>query len=139
MSKDHLGYIAAWTPSFLVRGMIRRFVGIASIAFCSLGSAAWAQTSEPQANVVHAESVKHAAHTKKAAKKDDDSEGWVIADPSSSGASTNPNSGLAEGRKKFFDQSTTLDNGGPANAGGAGGPPSASGSTGFTPTAGFRF
>jgi hypothetical protein len=119
--------------------MIRHFVGIASIALCSLGSAAWAQSSEPQANVVHAESVKHAVHTKKAAKKSDDSEDWVIADPRSSGTATDLNDGRAEGRKKFFEQSTTMENGGPANGGGEGDPANVGGEGGFTPSAGFKF
>jgi hypothetical protein len=118
--------------------MIRHFVGIASIALCSLGLAAWAQSSEPQANVVHAESVKHAAHAKKAAKKSDDSEAWVIADPRSTGASTGLNGSLAEGRKKFFEQSTTMENGAPANPGG-GGPANVGGTTGFRPSAGLNF
>jgi hypothetical protein len=139
MLSDDLSYIAAWMPSFLVRGMIRHFVGIASIALCSLASAAWAQSSEPPANVVHAESVKHAAHTKTAAKKSDDSENWVIADPRSSGASTDLNGNLAEGRKKFFEQSTTMESGGPANSGGEGVPANAGGATGFTPSVGLPF
>jgi hypothetical protein len=119
--------------------MMRHFVGIASIALCSLGSAAWAQSSQPPANAVHAESVKHAAHTKLAAKKSDDSENWVIADPRSSAAPTNLNNSLAEGRKKFFEQSTTMENGGPANSGGGGAPTNDGGATGFTPSAGLQF
>jgi hypothetical protein len=120
--------------------MIRHFVRIASIALCSLGSAAWAQSSEPPANVVHADSAKHAVHTKNAAKKSDDSENWVIADPRSSGApSTDLNSNLAEGRKKFFEQSTTMEDGGPANSGGGGVPANTGEATGFTPSAGLPF
>jgi hypothetical protein len=119
--------------------MIRHFVAIAGIALCSLGSAAWAQSSEPQTNVVHAESVKHAVHAKNATKKTDDSENWVIADPRSSGRSTDLNDNLAEGRKKFFEQSTTMENGAPANSGGEGGPANAGGATGFTPSAGLQF
>lgn len=140
MLRDDLSYIAAWTPSFLGRGMIGRFVGIASIALCSLGSAAWAQSGEPQAKVVHAESVKHAAHTKKAANQSDDSENWVIADPRSPAAPTGLNSNLAEGRKKFFEQSTTMESGGPANSGGDGVPGNTGGATtGFTPSIGLPF
>lgn len=118
--------------------MIRHFVWIASIVLCSLGSAARAQSAGPQANAVHAESVKHAAHTKEAVTKSDDSENWVIADPRSSGA-TNLNNNLAEGRKKFFEQSTTMENGGPASSGGGGAPVNNGGATGFTPSAGLQF
>jgi hypothetical protein len=114
-------------------------LGIVSIALCSLGAAAWAQSSGPPANVVHAENAKHAAHPKQAAKQTDDSENWDIADPRSAGGSTDLNSGLnsndAEGRKKFFEQSTTMESNGPAGSGKQGVP----GATGFTPSVGLPF
>lgn len=120
--------------------MARLLVGIISLTLCSLGSAALAQSSGSPSGTVRSESVKHATQTKKAATKTDDSENWVIADPRSSGPGINLNNdNLAEGRKKFFEQSTTMENGGPANSGGGSLPENTGGANGFTPSVGLPF
>ena len=72
--------------------------------------------------------------TKKVQDSNDYSEDWTLAAPKSGSSRANidedPN--VSEGRKKFFNQSTTMENGGPAGAG-------SGRSSGFTPSMGMSF
>lgn len=108
--------------------MVRFRLGIAAIFLCALGAPALAQSPPAPAH------APHKAHAKKASAPSDYSEDWDIAAPSSRGAAApadvtkDPN--LTEGRKKFFDQSTTMENGGPGESHKA---------SGFNPGMGFNF
>jgi hypothetical protein len=113
--------------------MLQIRIVIAALALCALGTASQAQTALAP---VH---KSHKAHIKKAPKADDSSvENWDIAVPgtaSSSSRKADLESNESEGRKKFFQQSTTMDNSGP-------GAPVSDGkasTTGFMPSMGMNF
>ncbi|MGP8233104.1 MAG: hypothetical protein ACLQL2_10635 [Methylovirgula sp.] len=116
--------------------MARLSVGLTAIVLFGFAAAAFAQDGQPPAHAPHKTHVKkvetHAA--KKAVNPNDFSEDWDIAAPKS--GSSHPVVGedpaVSAGRKKFFDQSTTMENGGPAGAG-------SSRSSGFTPSMGMSF
>jgi hypothetical protein len=111
--------------------MLRSRFGIAIALLCVCATGSYAQdTGVP----VH---KSHKAHTKKVPKADDSSvEDWDIAAPGASSKADVGSGNESEGRKKFFQQSTTMDNGGPG--GGSGGADSKP-STGFTPSMGLSF
>lgn len=100
----------------------------AAIVIClgCIDSAAAAQTTQLPAH------SSRKIYAKTAAPADDFSENWSIAEPKaktgSSDIGKDPN--VAEGRKKFFGQATTMQGGGPA---------SSSNATGFTPSMGLSF
>lgn len=103
-----------------------RFVAMVICLGC-IDNAAGAQTTQLPAH------SSHKAHARKVVPANDVSEDWSIAEPKkatprSSDVGQNPN--LAEGRKKFFEQSTTMQGGGPASHGNA---------SGFTPSMGLNF
>jgi hypothetical protein len=102
-------------------------IGIAAALLCAFGSASFAQSAGMPAH------TPHKVHAKKVPKTNDSVEDWDIATPGAArpnDISKDPN--VSAGRKKFFDQSTTMDNGGPAG--------SASGqSSGFMPSMGLSF
>lgn len=102
-----------------------RFLAMVICLGCAASTVA-AQTTQLPAH------RSHKTHAKTAAPADDSSENWSIAEPKakagSSDVSQDPN--LAEGRKKFFGQSTTMQGGGPATSGNT---------TGFTPSMGLSF
>jgi hypothetical protein len=104
--------------------MIRGCLLAVTIALCCLGSAAMAQNAPPH--------VSHKAHVKAVTASTDSSEDWSIAEPATKtkthDVSQDPK--VSEGRKKFFEQSTTMEDGGPA---------AATGANGFTPSVGFGF
>jgi hypothetical protein len=109
--------------------MLQFRIGIAVVFLCAFSTASFAQSvaAPPHAS--------HRTHTKKVPKADDSSvENWDIAAPGSS-KTTDLGNGESEGRKKFFEQSTTMDNGGP------GGTPAATSKPGggFTPSMGLSF
>jgi hypothetical protein len=108
------------------KAMIRTHFLALVIGLCCLAGAATAQ------NVQGSLHASHRAHAKKVAEPTDTSEDWSIAEPTaktkSPDVSNDPN--LAEGRKKFFEQSTTVRGGGPA---------AASSTSGFTPSMGLSF
>jgi hypothetical protein len=107
--------------------MLQFRIGIAVVFLCALGTASFAQSVAAPAH------ASHKTHTKKAPKADDSSiENWDIAAPSSS-KTTDLGNGESEGRKKFFEQSTTMDNGGP------GAPAASKPGGGFTPSMGLSF
>ncbi len=114
--------------------MLQFRIVIAAIVLCALGTASYAQSG---VTPVHAP---HKKHIKKVPKADDSSvEDWDLAVPgasSSSSRKTDLGGNESEGRKKFFEQSTTMDNGGP---GGSGGSYSKSNSGGFMPSMGMSF
>ena len=115
--------------------MARLSVGLAAIVLFGFVSGALAQSTQAPVHVPHKSHTKKVeAHAKKAVNPNDFSEDWELAVPKSrSSASTvgeDPN--VAAGRKKFFEQSTTMENGGPAGSGG-------SKSSGFTPSMGLSF
>ena len=111
--------------------MVRLSIAVAAIVFLGCGSVALAQDNP---------APKHAAHKAHAKKvesnsSNDAAEDWSIALPRSSGGgatdvSTDPN--VAAGRKKFFEQSTTVEGGGPDGA-------HTGSSSGFTPSVGLSF
>jgi hypothetical protein len=96
------------------------------IGLCCFGGMAMAQDLQAPRHTLHK------SHAKKAAASSDSAEDWDIAVPSgktkSSDATEDPN--VSEGRKKFFDQSTTMQGGGPATP---------TNGTGFTPSMGVNF
>ena len=107
--------------------MLQFRIGIAAVFLCALGATSFAQS------VVAPAHASHKTHMKKAPKADDSSvENWDIAAPSSS-KTTDLGNGESEGRKKFFEQSTTMDNGGP------GAPAASKPGGGFTPSMGLSF
>jgi hypothetical protein len=113
--------------------MVRLSIAVAAIVFLGCGSLALAQDNPAPRHA-------HKAHAKKvessSSSSNDASEDWSIALPKSSGdkatdVSTDPN--VAAGRKKFFEQSTTVEGGGPDGA------HTGSSSSGFTPSMGLNF
>ena len=107
--------------------MLRFRIGIAAVLLCAFGSASFAQTAATPAH------TPHKAHAKKVSKTNDFPEDWAIAAPGaarSNNISQDPN--VSAGRKKFFGQSTTMDNGGPAGS-------SSGQSGGFMPSMGLSF
>jgi hypothetical protein len=106
--------------------MLQFRIGIAVVFLCAFSSASFAQSVAAPAH------ASHKTHTKKLPKTNDSVEDWDIAAPSSS-RTTDLGNGESEGRKKFFEQSTTMDNSGP-------GAPAASKPGGaFTPSMGLSF
>ncbi len=107
--------------------MARLSIALTAVVLFGFASVAVAQNSPPPGH------PPHKTHAKKVEKANDFSEDWSIAAPQSgtAHADVNEDPNVAAGRKKFFQQSTTLQNGGPASAGGRSG--------GFTPSAGFSF
>ncbi len=128
--------------------MARLSVGLTACVLFGLASAAVAQDSQPVAHTPHKTHAKKieahaktvathttaATHTKKVQDPNDYSEDWTLAAPksSSSHANVDEDPNVSEGRKKFFNQSTTMENGGPAGA-------DTSRSSGFTPSMGMSF
>jgi hypothetical protein len=127
--------------------MARLSVGLTALVLFGFASAALAQDGQPVVHTSHKTHAKkaeahaktvaaHAAvtHAKKVQDSNDYSEDWTLAAPKSSSSRTDisedPN--VSEGRKKFFNQSTTMENGGPAGA-------SSGRSSGFTPSMGMSF
>jgi hypothetical protein len=92
--------------------MLHFRIGIVVVFLCALSTASFAQSD----GVAH--HAAHKTHAKKLPKTNDSVEDW---DP------------VSEGRKKFFEQSTTMDNGGPGAP--AGGKPGGA----FTPSMGLSF
>ena len=117
--------------------MTRLSIGIAASLFLSCGSVAFAQDNPAPKHAlhkVHAKKIKAQANEKQ--DSDDFSEDWSIAAPKSSGTGSsdiNADPSVAAGRKKFFDQSTTMGGGGPADS------PHGGSSSGFTPSMGLSF
>ena len=112
--------------------MVRLPIGLVAIFLLGGGSLAFAQDAPPPRHALHK------AHAKKVESSNNDfSEDWAIAAPKSSGAASSPSDvsedpNVAAGRKKFFDQSTTMEGGGPAGS-------HSSSSSGFTPSMGLSF
>jgi hypothetical protein len=106
--------------------MLQFRIGIAVVFLCAFSTASFAQSVAVPAH------ASHKTHTKKLPKTSDSVEDWDIAAPSSS-RTTGLGNGESEGRKKFFEQSTTMDNGGP------GAPASSKPGGGFTPSMGLSF
>jgi|SRR5579863_556707 len=106
--------------------MIRGYLLAVTIIPCCLGSVAMAQTAQGSPH------ASHKAHVKAVAAPTDSSEDWSIAEPTTKtkthDVSQDPK--VNEGRKKFFEQSTTMEDGAPA---------AAKGGNGFTPSMGFNF
>jgi hypothetical protein len=106
--------------------MTRTYFLAILMGLCCLGGMAMAQDIQAPRH------APHKSHGKKAAAPSNASEDWDIAVPTgktkSSDAAEDPN--VSEGRKKFFDQSTTMQGGGPA---------SSTNATGFTPSMGVNF
>ncbi len=106
--------------------MLQFRIGIAVLFLCALSTASFAQSVAAPAH------ASHKAHAKKHPKTDDSVEDWDIAAPNSSRTTDlGKDDPASEGRKKFFEQSTTMDNGGP-------GAPTGN-KTGFTPSMGLSF
>jgi hypothetical protein len=109
--------------------MLQFRIGIAVAFLCAFSTASFAQSAAAPAH------ASHKTHMKKAPKADNSSvEDWDIAAPSSS-KTTDLGKGDSgsEGRKKFFEQSTTMDNSGPGGSTGSGKP------GGFMPSMGLNF
>jgi hypothetical protein len=121
--------------SFVLAALLS--VGIASSTLAQDGQAPAPAVHQTHPKKTTAKTTAHAV--KKAVDPNDFTENWDIAAPkggaSHGGVSEDPN--VAAGRKKFFEQSTTMENGGPAS--GTGGGASGNGSTGFTPSMGLSF
>ncbi|MEW6436264.1 MAG: hypothetical protein AB1508_03725 [Pseudomonadota bacterium] len=112
--------------------MVRLSIAVAAIVFLGCGSAALAQDNPAPKHAAH---KAHAKKVESNSNSNDASEDWSIALPKSSGdkatdVSTDPN--VAAGRKKFFEQSTTMGGGGPDGA-------HTGSSSGFTPSMGMSF
>ena len=108
--------------------MLQFRIGVAVIFLCALCTASFAQSGAVPAHAAHK------THAKKPPKTNDSVEDWDIAAPNASKTTDlGKDDPVSEGRKKFFEQSTTLDNGGPGAP--AGGKPGG----GFTPSVGLSF
>ncbi len=106
--------------------MLQFRIGITVVFLCAFSTASFAQSVAAPAH------ASHKTHAKKHPKANDSVEDWDIAAPSSSRTDLGKDDSASEGRKKFFEQSTTMENGGP------GGTPSGN-KTGFTPSMGLSF
>ncbi|MEJ0052408.1 MAG: hypothetical protein WDN02_14580 [Methylovirgula sp.] len=108
--------------------MLQFRIGIAVVILCALSTASFAQSSGVPTHTAHK------AHAKKLPKTNDSVEDWDIAAPNSSKTTDlGKDDPVSEGRKKFFEQSTTMDNGGP------GAPAPSKPGGGFTPSMGLSF
>ncbi len=107
--------------------MLRFRTGIAIVFLCVFSTASFAQSAAMPAH------ASHRTHAKKHPKTNDSVEDWDIAAPNSSRTSLGKDDSASEGRKKFFEQSTTMDNGGPGSSTGS------SPSGGFKPSMGLSF
>ncbi len=108
--------------------------GLLAIVLCfGFGLPGFAEDSPPPAAAGHAASEAPKAQAKKSGRKKTGSSDLTLA-PSSAPSSVEAEKAarLAEGRKKFFEQSSGFDNGG------AGGSPLSLGPSG-TPAMGFKF
>ncbi len=107
--------------------MLQFRFGITLIFLCALSTASFAQSGTP----AHAS---HRIHAKKPPKTNDSIEDWDIAAPNSSKTKDlGKDDPVSQGRKKFFEQSTTMDNGGP------GAPAGSKPGGAFTPSMGLSF
>ncbi|WP_297298034.1 hypothetical protein [uncultured Methylovirgula sp.] len=116
--------------------MVRRCIGLAAILVLGWGSVALASAALAQ----DGQAPKHPAHkahakTVESSNPNDFSEDWSIAAPRSSGGSSagvGEDPSVAAGRKKFFEQSTTMQGGGPTGS-------QSGSSSGFQPSMGLSF
>lgn len=111
--------------------MARLGIGFpAALLLCGLGSASFAQDSPAPAGADPFAAGAPKAHVKKDASKKG---GGALSTAQPSSQEAEKAARLAEGRKKFFEQSTGFDNGG------SDAPVTLGGGNGLSPTAGFKF